>query len=376
MEGLSPSPSPSPSPRRLERVGLTLSGGGFSGAGAIVGFSCALDVFLGSHGLTQLASYSGVSAGAIVSAYLAAGISPLEIVYSEFNPGKSSFRSVRRRDLYQLNWREYRDSLTRFGRAGLGSLGRLVRRDPKVGEALREAFQHLPSGVLSNARLAQMVRDNLVHFASNDFRALPCRLRVVFYDLLTNQRIVAGTGPGELGDLPISEAVTASAAIPGVFTPRRIEHQDRTLLGVDGGTAGVTLEMRGADELDVLFAYNHVGYLGPVDQGHHSALSVLNLSRQLLLNQRNRDEVANYMDTHPTRHVWMFESPPEPFVDMLSHTAMMAAIGLTFERTRAWLRRNLDYFGLFLEGHGVRINPDFSRVTLDDIRAEGRAVKS
>lgn len=366
------------SPRRLPAVGMSLSGGGYGGAGALIGFACAVDVFLGPrHSVTDLASYSGISAGAIVASYLAAGISPLEMVYAHYNPGHGPFRSPRRSDLYEPNWRELPGSLQRLGRAGLRTLQRLGRRGlTGVEPAEVTRLGLLPSGLLSNRRLERMVRHNLESYGVNDFRRLDCRLRIVFYDLLGNQRIVAGNGADEVSDLPIAEAVTASAAIPGVFSPRRIEHQGRTLLGVDGGTAGVTLEMRGADALDVLFAYNHVGYAERPELEHVSALAVLSMSRQLHLNQRNRDEVASYIDSHPTRHVWMFESPDRPFSDMLSYRALYDSIGETFELTKTWLARHRRYFALVLEAHGVDLNPDFEEVAYEDVKRQGVRLKA
>jgi predicted acylesterase/phospholipase RssA len=358
---------------------MTLSGGGFAGGGAVVGFACAVDLFLLSHSVTQLASYSGVSAGAIIGAYLAAGVSPLEIVQSTFRSNTGGrWIGFRRRDLYRPNLREIPRTALRAGKALRGRLGRLVSRgrpEATDGDAPRE-LGVLPSGILSNEPLRRVIRANLDRFArTNDFSDLDCGLRVVFYDLLGNQRIVAGNGPLDLTDIPIDEAVTASAAIPGVYTPRRIRHRGRTLLGVDGGTAGVTLDVRVEDDLDILIAYNHMGFAKHPGAEHASALSVLNLARQLLANQRNLDELATYMDANPSRHVWYFEPPPMPISSMLSYRAMLTAGRRVFELTKAWLAQHRDYFGLLLEDQGVTVNRDLASVEFDDIIAKGPALK-
>jgi hypothetical protein len=61
---------------------LALSSGGFAGAGGLAGFLAALDLFFGVHPVTAIAHCTSVSAGSIVSSFMAAGISPLDLVKS------------------------------------------------------------------------------------------------------------------------------------------------------------------------------------------------------------------------------------------------------------------------------------------------------
>src|SRR5690606_27041671 len=55
---------------------------------------------------------------------------------------------------------------------------------------------------------------------SNDFRKLRTVLRVVATDIDTGEAVAFG-GPG-FDDVPISRAVLASSAVPGLFAPVRI----------------------------------------------------------------------------------------------------------------------------------------------------------
>jgi len=67
--------------------------------------------------------------------------------------------------------------------------------------------------------------------------------------------VVAGNGKGGARfDLPIAEAIAASAAIPGVFPPRRIDIGGRVVMGVDGGTGGYRIGVRDFDDVDLVIA--------------------------------------------------------------------------------------------------------------------------
>jgi len=359
--------------QRLGSVGLALSGGGFSGAGAATGFACAIDLLMENHSITDLAYYSGISAGALISSFLAAGISPLDMVHGTYNPDFPDFRPFRKFDLYRPNWQELRTSLRRLRRRTWHRTSGWFRRH-KPGN-IEKGADLLPSGILSNESLKSVVERNLEHRGKLAFADLSCHLRVVFYDLLAAERIVAGNGPGEIATIPIAEAVAASAAIPGVFTPRRIQWEGRPLLGVDGGSGGASIDISDGDRLNVLFVYNHMGYTARNMAGHIGALGILDLSRQLLSNQSNIQEIANYIDAHPARHVWYYECPSTKLAGMLSYAAMLTQARETFELTRAWLSKNIDYFGLVLEENGITINPAFSEITFDDIVEKGRLLK-
>jgi NTE family protein len=85
---------------------------------------------------------------------------------------------------------------------------------------------------------------------SNSFRDCPRPLLVPAVDLDRAERVVFGTGP--FADLPISQAIAASAAIPGFFEPYRIAGRDY-VDGDVGHTGHVDLAVeRGANVIVVL----------------------------------------------------------------------------------------------------------------------------
>ena len=174
-----------PAPDEPIRLGLALGGGAVRGA-AHIG---VLDV-LDRAGL-QPALITGTSAGALVGALYAAGRSPSEI--------SALARTLR--------W------------------ARLVR----PGRTLRALFE--------TGRLATFL-DGVLD--GHDFDALSRPFATVACELTTGRRIV-------LRDGPVSTAVLASAAIPGVFPP--VERDGRLLVDgslVDIVPAGLAGEL-GAD---------------------------------------------------------------------------------------------------------------------------------
>jgi NTE family protein len=114
---------------------------------------------------------------------------------------------------------------------GLGrSLGAFSIVDLAI--ALAEA---LPSGLYSGAGLEEYVRTVLADpDRSDDFRLLDAELYLAATDLDTCERLVLGAEGWD--DVPISLAVSASAALPMVYKP--VEVKGREL--VDGGIVSTT----------------------------------------------------------------------------------------------------------------------------------------
>src|SRR3989442_14876718 len=92
---------------QLDGVGLTLSGGGVSGYGVMLGFTSALELFILSHDIGECESFGGVSAGSILAALLAAGISPVEMMRAQLvRPNPTDFIGFNRSDFLEPNLRE------------------------------------------------------------------------------------------------------------------------------------------------------------------------------------------------------------------------------------------------------------------------------
>ncbi len=228
----------------------------------------------------------GASAGAINAAYFAGnpnadGVAMLEALWCR----------IRRQDIMPFSL--------------LGLLDMVLRRRPHLVEAT--ALRKLLEKNLSFARVEQA--------------ALP--LHIVATEMLSGSEIVISSGPAV-------DAVLASAAIPGVFPPVRIDGVDL----VDGGVANntpISVAIRlGATRIVVLPAGFACALRSPPNSAIAQAMHALTLviARQLV-----RD-LEFY-----TTHADIFVVPPLCPLDIspYDYTQCDRLIDRAAEKTRVWL---------------------------------------
>lgn len=234
------------------RIGLALAGGGPLGAIYEIGALCALEEALPALRLTDCAGYVGVSAGGFVAAGLANGIGPREQCRA-FIEGSGPSGDVFNPDLMMRPaWGELSRRLRKvpavLGSVALDAVFGLASR----GRTIDQLGRLLPTGVLSNdAAQAHMARVFSAPGRSDDFRRLAHRLVLVAVDLDSGEAVPFGK-PG-FDAVPISRAVQASAALPGLFPPVEIDGRHY----VDGALrktlhASVLLD----EGIDLLFCFN------------------------------------------------------------------------------------------------------------------------
>lgn len=274
------------------KVALVLAGGAVTGGGFKLGGLKALDDFLVNRKTTDFDTYVGLSAGAVLSAPLAAGVSPAEMMRSL--TGESElFSPLEAWDFYYPNWREFFSKPAQFAVDTLlyvpGLVSDVLRYLPRLRAELEEPWQrawrqptrrnleavlapiglmlakqralpsaldYLPSGLFDNSRIERYLRENFAAAGMpNDFVGLYRRTRKELYisamNLDTAERVVFGHD--EDTSLTVSEAVQASTALPGFYKPARIRGVDY----VDGGvrrTANIDVAIEhGAD---LVICYN------------------------------------------------------------------------------------------------------------------------
>jgi NTE family protein len=369
------------------RIGLALAGGGPLGAIYEIGALCALDEALVGIDLTQLSGYVGVSAGGFVAAGLANGMSARDLCASFIE------NTSKKNDLFSPSllmkpaWEEY------FRRAAaLPSLSAQAAYQYFVkGRSRMAAFERLgralPAGIFSGQamqeRLAQLFS---APGRSNDFRQLKRKLVLVATDLDSGEAVPFGE-PG-LDDVPISLAVQASAALPGLYAP--VEINGRTC--VDGALkktlhASVLLD----EGLDLLICLNP---LVPFDATHstrHRVLGsnderiprlidgglpvVLSQTFRSLIHSRLELGMKGYAQTHPQTDILLFEPDHRDAELFLANTfswsQRRALAEHAYQRTREMLRSQRSTIGGQLAPHGVTLD----HAVLDDAerRLIGRA---
>jgi NTE family protein len=188
---------------KTPKIGLALSGGGARGA-AHIGIIRELE-----RQNIRIDYIAGTSMGAIIAGLYASGMNAEQI--------EQAYRGIDWKDV--LNDSPPRQDLSM--RRKLDQ--RLFQLDKKIG--VKNGRIEVPAGVIRGQKLELTLQRLLKHVADvNDFDQLTLPFRAIASDIATNETVVIAQGS-------LSLALRASMAVPGFFTPVRMD--DRLL--VDGG---------------------------------------------------------------------------------------------------------------------------------------------
>lgn len=218
----------------MGRTALVLAGGGVSGAVYEIGALRAIDELLVNRTVNDFDIYVGTSAGALVSSFLANGVSSVDLM-RVVNASHPIAHFPESKHLFRLNTGEMlRRSLglprrlLRTGADALATRGRLSVLD-MVFSGLGSA---LPSGIYDNRSYGDWMREALgLTGCSNRFDQLDRELYIIATELDNGHRKVFGANTPEV---PISDAVAASSAVPIIYRPYRIGSKEF----IDGGIRG------------------------------------------------------------------------------------------------------------------------------------------
>ena len=205
----------------LSRIGIALAGGGPLGGIYEIGASVALAEAIEGLDFNHADIFVGVSSGSLVAAAFANGIAPQKLARILIDNDADEFFDPEM--LLKPAFGEY------FNRARsvpqlLFSAAQNYLADP-LHHGLFESFQRLsraiPTGLFDSSGIDRVMRDLFSRRGrTNDFRKLKHRLFLVATDLDSGESVAFGS-PGH-DDIPISVAVQASTALPGLFPPVRI----------------------------------------------------------------------------------------------------------------------------------------------------------
>lgn len=235
------------------RIGLAVAGGGPVGLVYEIGALRALDDALDGVDFNDLDVYVGVSAGAVVAALLANQLATHQICHI-FISNESEEHPLDPRIFLMPAFGEYWRRLSTAPYLLWEAFWRYLQNplDLSLLQSLTRLGRVLPSGFFDNEPIHQY----LAHMWSdpgrtNDFRQLANRLYVVAVDLDTGESVKFGA-PG-YDHVPISRAVQASSALPGLYPPVEIDGR----YFVDGALqktmhASVALQ----EEMDLLLCLN------------------------------------------------------------------------------------------------------------------------
>jgi NTE family protein len=321
---------------RRHRIGLALAGGGPFGAIYEIGALFALEEALEGLDLNALDCYVGVSAGSFLAAALANGI-PVAEMYRLFIAGEKGEGAVTPRLFTRLAYREYLRAL---------SAGRI------------------PTGLFDNHAIDRYLsRAFAAPGRSNDFRSLERRLYVVATDLDSGKSVSFGR-PG-YDDVPISKAVQASAALPGLFPPVEIDGR----CYVDGALKKTLHASEAlADGVKLVLCVNPIV---PYDAGPTRLVEgglpvVLSQAFRAIIHSRMEIGISRYKTQYRGSDVVLFEPDSDDgeifFTSIFSYATRQRVCEHAYERTRRDLWKRRGELEPLLARHGLRLR----REVLDD----------
>lgn len=207
---------------RRPKIGLALAGGGPLGAIYEVGALCALEEAVEGLDFTACDGYIGVSAGGFIAAGLANGMTPRQLCAAFIENTAEAPDRFDPAELLQPAWAELGQRLRQLpGLLADGAREVLLEGRSKLA-TLERLGRALPTGLLSSERFGEALTRVLTQPGrSNDFRRLRRPLVLVATDLDSGEAVPFGA-PG-WDHVPISRAVQASAALPGLFPPVAID---------------------------------------------------------------------------------------------------------------------------------------------------------
>lgn len=203
------------------RFGLALAGGGPLGAIYEIGALAALAEALRGIDFNDAEVYVGVSAGGIIAAGLVNGYTPHQMsrLFIEGHRQDDRFDpAILLRPALREYWRRVRS----LPPLAAGALWHYLSGQSSLMGSIERLGRAIPTGLFSGDLLSKYLeRIFTQNGRTDDFRELRRQLYLVATDLDTGESIAFGA-PG-FDHVPISRAVQATAALPGVFPPVEID---------------------------------------------------------------------------------------------------------------------------------------------------------
>lgn len=355
--------------RGRPRIGLALAGGGPLGGIYEVGALLALTDSLDGIDFGDLDVYVGVSSGGFVAAALANGISPTQMYRLFIDDGA---------DAALTPGVFLRPALSEFARRA-ASVPLLALR--ATLQWMRDPFRHgliesmatlahaVPTGLFDNRSIGTFLH----HLFSapgrtDDFRKLRRKLFLVATNLDTGASVTFGAPA--LDHVPISKAIEASAALPGLFPPVRIGGE----YYVDGALNKTLHASVALDEgVDLLLCVNPLVPFDGSGAGKDGRLTVakpssgglplvLSQTFRAIIHSRMKVGMDSYRRQYPHADVVLFEPDREDadifFASIFSYAQRKQLCAAAYQKTRQNLAARALVLAPKLATHGIALRTD------------------
>ena len=353
------------------RLGLALAGGGPQGAIYEIGVLRALDDALDGVDFNNVPITVGISAGALVGACLANGITTAQLARSVVHeePGEQPFRP----ELFLTPaGGEIGRRLASIPGLVAGALADTVRQPRTYGlvaTLIERLSRAVPVGMFDNRPLREFLeRLFALHGRTDDFRELANELIVVAADLDAGETV--RFGEGDLADVPMSLAIQASTALPGLYPPVEIDGR-HFVDGVLHKTvhASVALD-RGAELVLCINPIVPVDTVRSVEEGvmrrgklvDRGFPTVMSQTLRTLIHSRLGTGLAAYRERYDDADVVLFEPTRDDytmfFVNVFSFAERKTVMEHAYASTLRQIARRRDEIGPVLERHGITLCED------------------
>jgi len=353
--------------RARPKIGLAIAGGGPLGAIYELGALQAVDEAIDGIHMHDLDVYVGVSSGSFLTASLANQVTATQMSRIFINNPNAEF-GFQPELFLKPAFREYGDRLKNIPGVVFEILSEAIRHPTRLAqlESLDGIARLIPTGLFDNHMIERFLAKVLSRDGrSNDFRDLKAKLRIVAVELDTGQAVRFGE-PG-LDHVPVSRAVQASAALPGLYPPVEIDGR----LYVDGALrrtlhASVALK----EGADLLIAINPlVPYDADGVKSNGKAQSrmvrgglptVLSQTFRALIQSRMQVGMAKYEKDFPNAGMMLIEPDRSDeqmfFTNVFSYASRADLVEHAYANTRADLLARADDLEPFLETYGLGLN--------------------
>lgn len=353
--------------RRRSKIGLAIAGGGPIGGMYELGVLRAMEEAIEGLLLTDLDVYVGVSSGAFLSAGLANRLSTTEMcrIFLTHDSDQAKFRPE---IFLQPAMSEFGRRLLSVPRVLAGWLNELISRplDTDVSDLLGRLGTLIPTGLLNNTAIESFLRSVFEsHGRTNDFRALQHKLFVVSVNLDTGRTVRFGA-PG-FDHVPISRAVQASAALPGLYPPVEVEGN----WYVDGALRRTLHASVAFDEgCDLVIGINPMvpfdaslaqinGRAVPENLMEGGLPAVLSQTFRTLLRSRMQVGLEKYQHQYDQSDLVIFEPNPDDvemfFTNIFSYQSRVRVAEHAYRSTLDDLRTRYDQLAPTFAAHGLRL---------------------
>ncbi|MGB1951453.1 MAG: patatin-like phospholipase family protein [Marinobacter sp.] len=352
------------------RIGLALGGGGPLGGIYEIGALRALDEALDGLDFNNIDVYVGVNGGSFVAANLANQMTTAQLCRI-FVRNEAEVHPFHPEVFYRPAFRELGSRLLAVPGLVTTAIRRFVNNpyDQSLLEAMTILAQAAPAGLFDNEGLHEYLQRAFTMLGrTNDFRQLKRSLYIVAADVESTEAVCFGA-PG-FDHVPISRAIQASTASPGLYVPVNIDgryYVDGTLR--KGLHASVAFE----DGADLVFAVNpqvpidasaavRAGTMKPGELTRSGMPNLLSQMFRTMVYSRMQSGIGQYKRDYPDKDILLFEPTRDDaklfFSNVFSFQSRRMVCEHAYQMTRRDLLQRADELEPKLARYGIKLRRD------------------